>query len=81
MKRSKVVEIIAGWGDDSIRNDVYCCDLRTPELKKKQLLEWADNLLYTLETELRFCPVKMDSYGNLESLNYDKEDDNYCGAV
>jgi hypothetical protein len=63
VKRSKVVEIIASWVKPEILCDVYDCNHE----------EWADNLLYTLETELGFCPVKIDSYGNLESLDYDKE--------
>lgn len=46
MKRSKVMELIAAWGKPEILQDVYSNNYK----------EWADNLLYTLETELGMLP-------------------------
>lgn len=43
MKRSKAVEIIASWAKPEILQDVYSNNFE----------EWADNLLYTLETDLK----------------------------
>lgn len=48
MKRSSVVELIAAWGKPEILQDVYSNNYK----------EWADNLLYTLETEIGIVPPK-----------------------
>jgi len=46
MKRSEVVQIIADWGKPEIFMDVYAGNT----------LEWADNLLFTLESEIGMYP-------------------------
>lgn len=46
MKRSTVVDIIASWAKPEILQDIYSNNTQ----------EWADNLLYTLETEIGMLP-------------------------
>lgn len=41
MARNKVIDCIVDWLKPEIYDDVYSCNTK----------EWADNLLYTLETE------------------------------
>lgn len=82
MKRSTMVDIIAGWGSSQILNDMYANNYK----------EWADNLLYTLENELGMKPPTYQMKPNI-AVNgtpqpgrivreWEPEDDsNYCGAV
>ncbi len=46
MKRSEVIKLLANWAHPTILSDVYSNNYQ----------EWADNLLYTLETEYGMQP-------------------------
>lgn len=68
MKREQVVSIIEAWVKPEIFNDVYNGNVN----------EWADNLLYVLETECGMLPpnriiaVQEDFYGYPKTImSYD----------
>jgi Mor family transcriptional regulator len=68
MKRSLLVDIIAGWASPEILHDVYSNNYK----------EWADNFLHTLENELGFKRVEVlrDDYTSayLEEVPYEPEE-------
>lgn len=58
MKRSQVVDIIASWAKPEILQDVYANNYH----------EWADNLLYTLETEANMLHCEKRNLGEMGNL-------------
>jgi len=68
MKRSQLIDIIAGWASPEILHDVYSNNYK----------EWADNFLHTLENELGFKRVVDKDYGydgsQIEEVPYEPEE-------
>lgn len=63
MKRSQCIDLILNWAKPEILQDVY----------NNNYEEWADNLLYTLETEYGILPptfvLKQQIHENIEIVD------------
>ncbi len=73
MKRSEVVKLLANWAHPTILDDVYSNNYQ----------EWADNLLYTLETEYGMSPPKYKDPGHFPGDEFEvsgwEDEDAYMG--